>query len=93
MIVNLSLYSNFMWLLFLRPVLALISLIRAGDAAKAVDSISSGSLTIELGSHLILFAIALGLPFSTKFGIFSSIGTATEPMVSSKNRTKSMNAI
>lgn len=72
---------NFTWLLFARPMLALYSLLQNDlDVAKSLDEIDEWTSTslkpiesfpLDIGQHVILFIIAILLPFSTRFGIFN----------------------
>ncbi len=77
--------SNFIWLLFARPLLTLLALLQqqqqrnildADSSAQAqpnhnsIDS-SSQSLPLDLCAHLLLFLLAAVLPFSTQFGLLA----------------------
>ena len=63
-------FINFCWLLLGRPLLFLAAQLRYDFDTLATSS--SESLPLDIGSHLILFLIAALLPFSPRFGLFSS---------------------
>lgn len=66
------LYVNFIWLLFMRPLLSLFALLRV-NSTNIYDDVyqlpSIESIPLDLGSHLILILISILLPFSKSFGL------------------------
>lgn len=72
--------SNFIWLLFARPLLTLLALLQQQRNILEADSStqqtnnndsSSQSLPLDLCAHLLLFLLAAVLPFSTQFGLLA----------------------